>query len=124
VAARRIVDGLNRSFRSTLDRLGITGDPVARKAIARILRDLGDRPLPAPGDFEVLLPHGWVGAAWARPVPGRKLWVLFRLLATIIERSPHGDADHRRLRRSIGGNGRTHRKLVLAQKPNQLVALH
>jgi hypothetical protein len=82
VAAERIVQ-LDRAFRHSLDRLGITASAVDRRKVAAVLKSLGTGSLPGPEDRETLLYH--VGVCWVRQVPGRALWLLYRFdVATAI----------------------------------------
>lgn len=80
MAAERIVQ-LDRAFRPSLDRLHITTSAIDRRKVATVLKSLGTGALPGPEDHETLLYY--VGVCWARQLPGRALWLLYRFDATI-----------------------------------------
>jgi len=73
--AERRAGALNKPFRLSLDRLGITKDAAERARVGREVASLARGPLPGPEDYETLLQ---ASTAWVRPIPGRSLWILYR----------------------------------------------
>jgi hypothetical protein len=70
---------LDVAFHATLERLGITGNPVLRATVGRTIGHLSTEILPTPGDTKaqiILIPYG-VLRVWARRVGGYSLWLYF-----------------------------------------------
>lgn len=90
MAERRLA--LGQALRPSLDRLGITHKAAERQRVGRAMRDLAAGPLPAPEDYEA--PLYPAGTAWARAIPGRALWLLYRfdeaevLVEVLVDRRP------------------------------------
>lgn len=83
---------LGQAFRPSLDRLGVTHNAAERRRVGQAIGALASGTLPGPEDFETLLYPA--GTAWARQIPGRSLWLLYRfddaevMVLVLVDRRP------------------------------------